>query len=69
MGYIETYIFLYLEELKGDKFVMGLTLTVSGLSGLPALLLSDKIFRKIGHPNVQVLGFYVYVIRLIGSTL
>ena len=45
---------------------MGLTVTVSCLSGIVPLLFSDKIFRKIGHPNVQIIGFLVYVIRLIG---
>ena len=45
---------------------MGITVTVSCLSGIPALLFSDKIFRTIGHPNVQIIGFTVYIIRLIG---
>ena len=45
---------------------MGLTVTVSCISGIPSLLFSDKIFCTIGHPNVQVIGFAVYVIRLIG---
>ena len=47
---------------------MGLTVTVSALAGIVPLLFSDKIFRKIGHPNVQVIGFGVYVIRLIGNS-
>ena len=47
---------------------MGLTVTVSALAGIVPLLFSDKIFRKIGHPNVQVTGFGVYVIRLIGNS-
>lgn len=52
--------------MGGTKSLMGLTVTVSCLSGIPVLLFSDKIFRTIGHPNVQVIGFLVYVIRLIG---
>ena len=65
-GYIESYLFLFLEDLGGTKSLMGLTITISCLVGIPPLLMSDKIFRKIGHPNVQVIGFAVYVIRLIG---
>jgi len=65
-GNIEAYLFLLLEEMGGTKSLMGLTVTVSCLSGIVPLLFSDKIFRTIGHPNVQVIGFTVYVIRLIG---
>ena len=53
--------------MGGTKALMGLTVTVSCLVGIPPLLLSDTIFRKIGHPNVQVIGFAVYVIRLVGT--
>ena len=53
--------------MGGSKSLMGLTLTVSGLSGIPILLIADKIFRKIGHANVQIIGFLFYVIRLIGK--
>lgn len=52
--------------MGGTKSLMGLTVTVSCLSGIVPLLFSDKIFRKIGHPNVQIIRFLVYLIRLIG---
>ena len=69
MGYIESYLFWFLEEIGGTKSLMGLTVTVACLAGVPILLLSDKIFRKIGQPNVQVIGFIVYTIRLLGRSL
>lgn len=47
--------------------MMGLTVTVSSLFGIPALLVSDVVFRRIGHPNIQVIGFLVYIIRLVGK--
>ena len=65
-GFSDEYLFWFLDELGGSKSLMGLCLTVSCLSGIPPLVLSDKIFRRLGHPNVQVLGFIVFVIRLIG---
>jgi hypothetical protein len=65
-GYIESYLFWFLEELGGSKGLMGLTVTVSCLSGIPFLVLSDVIFRKLGNPNVQILGFIVYAVRLLG---
>jgi len=52
--------------MGGTKSLMGLTVTISCLAGIPPLLVSDKIFRTIGHPNVQIIGFAVYLIRLIG---
>ena len=66
-GYIESYLFWFLEDMGGTKSLMGLTLTLSAISGIPVLILSDRIFRKIGHPNVQIIGFLVYVIRLVGK--
>ena len=45
---------------------MGLTVTISCISGIPFLILSDVIFRKIGHPNVQAIGCAVYAIRMLG---
>ena len=66
-GYIESYLFWFLEDMGGTKSLMGLTLTLSAVSGIPVLIMSDKIFRKIGHPNVQIIGFLFYVVRLIGE--
>jgi len=65
-GYIESYLFWFLEDMGGTKSLMGLTLTLSAVSGVPVLIMSDKIFRTIGHPNVQIIGFLFYLIRLIG---
>lgn len=53
--------------MGGSKSLMGLTVTVSSLFGIPALLVSDVVFRRIGHPNIQVIGFLVYIIRLVGK--
>jgi len=53
--------------MGGSKSLMGLTLTVSAVSGIPALLLADVIFRKVGHPNVQFIGFLFYAFRLVGN--
>ena len=66
-GYIESYLFWFLEDMGGTKSLMGLTLTLSAVSGVPVLIMSDKIFRTIGHPNVQIIGFLFYLIRLIGT--
>ena len=65
-----TYLYM-VNELKGDRddiaTIFGFTLTVSNLSTIPALLVSHLIFRKLGHANLQVIGFAVYAIRLLGN--
>lgn len=66
-GFIESYLFWFLEEMGGSKSLMGLTVTISSLFGIPALLVSDVVFRRIGHANIQVIGFAVYIVRLIGT--
>lgn len=68
-GFLSGYLFWFLEDLGGTRSLMGLTSTVSGLSGIPILLLADTIFRKIGHANVQIIGFLVYITRLVGYSL
>ncbi|KAB7505011.1 Major facilitator superfamily domain-containing protein 6 [Armadillidium nasatum] len=67
-GYIETFLFWLLEDLGADKRLMGLTLTVGCLFGIPVLMISTFINRKIGHVNTIVIGFCVYVVRLLGYT-
>lgn len=60
------YLFLFLEEIGGTNSLMGLSNTFQCVSVIPLLIFSDRIFRKLSHPNVQVLCFAVNVIRLIG---
>ena len=68
-GFLSGYLFWFLEDLGGTRSLMGLTSTVSGLAGIPILLLADTIFRKIGHANVQIIGFLVYITRLVGENV
>lgn len=48
---------------------MGLTITVGGIVGIPLLVLSGPIIKKIGHANVIFIGFVFYAIRLLGYSL
>ncbi|RXG59495.1 Major facilitator superfamily domain-containing protein 6 [Armadillidium vulgare] len=67
-GYIETFLFWLLQDLGADKRLMGLTLTVGCIFGIPLLMISTFILKKIGHVNTMVIGFFVYVVRLMGYT-
>ncbi|KAL0268916.1 UNVERIFIED_CONTAM: hypothetical protein PYX00_010697 [Menopon gallinae] len=68
-GYIESFLFWLLEDLGGNRSLMGITVTVGGLAGIPLLILSGPIINKIGHANVIFIGFIFYAIRLLGYSL
>jgi hypothetical protein len=66
VGCTGNYLFLFLEEIGGTRSLMGLSVTISCLTAIPLLLLSDTIFRKFSIPNVLVFSLFTFVIRLIG---
>lgn len=68
-GYIESFLFWLLQDLGGSKSLMGLTITVGGIVGIPLLVLSGPIIKKLGHANVIFIGFVFYAIRLLGYSL
>lgn len=68
-GYIESFLFWLLQDLGGSKSLMGLTITVAGLVGIPLLVLSGPLIKKIGHANVIFIGFAFYAVRLVGYSL
>ncbi|CAH2102390.1 unnamed protein product [Euphydryas editha] len=68
-GYIESFLFWLLQDLGASRSLMGITITVGGIAGLPLLVLSGPIINKIGHANVLFIGFVFYAIRLMGYSL
>ncbi|XP_046981061.1 major facilitator superfamily domain-containing protein 6-like [Schistocerca americana] len=68
-GYIESFLFWLLQDLGGSRSLMGVTITVAGLAGIPLLVLSGPIIESIGHANVLFIGFVFYAIRLFGYSL
>ena len=66
-GYIESFLFWLLQDLGGSRSLMGLTITVGGIAGVPLLVLSGPIISKIGHANILFIGFIFYTIRLLGK--
>jgi cyanate permease len=66
-GYIESFLFWLLQDLGASRSLMGITITVGGVAGLPLLVLSGPIIRKLGHANVIFIGFVFYAIRLVGK--
>ncbi|CAG4978357.1 unnamed protein product [Parnassius apollo] len=68
-GYIESFLFWLLQDLGASRSLMGITITVGGIAGLPLLVLSGPIIKKLGHANVLFIGFVFYAIRLLGYSL
>ncbi|XP_045495016.1 major facilitator superfamily domain-containing protein 6-A-like [Colias croceus] len=68
-GYLESFLFWFLQDLGASQSLMGITITVGGVAGLPLLVLSGPIISKIGHSNVLFIGFVFYAIRLFGYSL
>lgn len=66
-GYIESFLFWLLQDLGGSRSLMGITITIGGIAGIPLLVLSGPIIDKIGHANVLFIGFVFYAIRLLGK--
>ncbi len=65
-GYIEGFLFWYLDDLQATRFLMGWTVAVGMLTSLPFLSFSGPITDVLGHINVIVLGMLAYFVRLIG---
>lgn len=68
-GYIESFLFWLIQDLGGSRSLMGITITVGGIAGVPLLALSGPIISKIGHANVLFIGFVFYAVRLCGYSL
>ncbi|XP_014238903.1 major facilitator superfamily domain-containing protein 6-like [Trichogramma pretiosum] len=68
-GFIESFLFWLLQDLGASRSLMGITITVGGIAGIPLLVLSGPIIDKIGHANVLFIGFVFYAIRLVGYSL
>ena len=64
---MESFLFWFLEDLGASRSLMGITITVGGLVGIPLLILSEPIINRIGHANVLFIGFIFFAARLIGK--
>jgi len=63
-GVIQTYLFLFLSELKGTTTLMGLSLSITCASEIPIFFFSGAIMNKIGAQGMIYLAMISYVIRL-----
>eukprot|EP00092_Neocalanus_flemingeri_P040495 GFUD01044100.1.p1 GENE.GFUD01044100.1~~GFUD01044100.1.p1 ORF type:complete len:708 (+),score=166.26 GFUD01044100.1:153-2276(+) len=65
-GFLESYLFWFLEDLGSTKLTMGISLAIGTVAGIPLTIASGAIIRKLGNTNVIVLALSLYSMRLLG---
>jgi len=65
-GFLEAYLFWFLEDLGSTKFTMGISLAIGTIAGIPLTIASGAIIKKIGNCYVIVLALGLYSLRLLG---
>ena len=63
---LENFLFWHLEDLGASKFLMGVSLAIGTLAGLPLTMFSKLIIKGLGHRKVVVLALLLYALRLFG---
>ena len=69
MATINNYLFVYMQSLGASKTLMGIALTVSTLSEIPAMFFSDRLLRRIGARGMLVIAMTTIGLRLICYSL
>jgi MFS transporter, PPP family, 3-phenylpropionic acid transporter len=65
MATINTYQFVYMSEIGASKTLMGLSLTISTLSELPAMFFGDRLLKRFKPQGLLVLGTAIIGARLL----
>lgn len=65
-GFLESFLFWHLLDLGSPKYLLGLTLTVGAIVGLPFLYTSEFFVRKFGRVNLLIVAFLFYFFRCLG---
>ncbi|XP_071534119.1 major facilitator superfamily domain-containing protein 6-like [Panulirus ornatus] len=65
-GFIESYLFVFLKELNAPNYLLGLTMTVGCLVGIPVMFVADWVVRMLGRPVIFIISFFTYTLRHFG---
>ena len=69
MATINNYLFIYMQSLGASNALMGVALTISTISEVPAMFFSDRILRRFGARGMLVIAMATIGLRLIGYSL
>ena len=65
-GYLETFLFWFLEDLGAGHTLMGMSMAVATLTGLPLQFYANFLIKRVGHRGLLTLGLTAMAIRCIG---
>ena len=65
-GFLETFLFWYLDDLGAGHTLMGLSMVVATLTGLPLQFYATFLIKKVGHEGLAVLALTAMALRCIG---
>lgn len=60
---ISNYLLVYLDKIGASKYEMGLAIAVATLAELPAMLLANRLLRRLKSQGVLTLGLVATAIR------
>jgi MFS transporter, PPP family, 3-phenylpropionic acid transporter len=69
MATINNYLFVFMQSLGASKTLMGIALTVSTLSEIPAMFFSDRLLRRFGARGMLVIAMTTIGLRLLCYSL
>merc|ERR1719158_1136541 len=58
-GFIEAYLFWFLEDLGSTKLTMGISLAVGTIAGIPLTIASGAIIKMLGNTNVITVALFI----------
>ncbi|XP_055331257.1 major facilitator superfamily domain-containing protein 6-A-like [Paramacrobiotus metropolitanus] len=64
-GFLESYLFLFMDYIGSPKWLLGLTNTVSAVSAIPLIAASTIIVKYVGHTNLIICCVMLYGCRFI----
>ena len=65
-GFLETFLFWFLEDLGASKLLMGLSTAVATLTGLPITIYSHFFIKKLKHERIVILSLSCFGLRMLG---
>jgi PPP family 3-phenylpropionic acid transporter len=65
MAIVNSFLFLYLSELKASATLMGVSMTVATLSEVPIMYYAARLLRRWGPGPVLIVAFLLFGVRML----
>jgi len=62
---IQLYLFLWLQDLGGSNFLMGLTMVITIVGEVPCFYVYVSVLEKLGPKRILGIGSLAYIIRML----